>query len=204
MAATPDGGGYWLVDQDGGVYAFGDAGFYGSLPGNGTKPYGVVIGITPTPDGHGYWVLGADGGVFAFGDAAFYGAPTNGVAVTTLLATPDGKGYMALPANGDAPLTEGDATVPASRVAGPMTMDALGAGAAITPDGNGYWEVGSDGGVFAVGNAGFYGSLPAIGVTPAAPIVGMTRTPDGTGYWLVGADGGVFTFGNAGFYGSAA
>ena len=30
MAATPDGGGYWLVASDGGVFAFGDAGFYGS------------------------------------------------------------------------------------------------------------------------------------------------------------------------------
>jgi len=30
MAATPDGGGYWLVAQDGGIFAFGDAGFDGS------------------------------------------------------------------------------------------------------------------------------------------------------------------------------
>ncbi len=30
MAATPDGGGYWLVASDGGVFAYGDAGFYGS------------------------------------------------------------------------------------------------------------------------------------------------------------------------------
>ena len=30
MAATSDGGGYWLVASDGGVFAKGDAGFYGS------------------------------------------------------------------------------------------------------------------------------------------------------------------------------
>ena len=30
MAATPDGGGYWLVGADGGVFAFGDARFFGS------------------------------------------------------------------------------------------------------------------------------------------------------------------------------
>ena len=30
MAATPDGRGYWLVASDGGIFAFGDAGFYGS------------------------------------------------------------------------------------------------------------------------------------------------------------------------------
>jgi hypothetical protein len=30
MASTPDGGGYWLVAADGGVFSFGDAGFFGS------------------------------------------------------------------------------------------------------------------------------------------------------------------------------
>jgi hypothetical protein len=29
IAATPDGGGYWLLGADGGVFAFGDAGFFG-------------------------------------------------------------------------------------------------------------------------------------------------------------------------------
>ena len=33
MAATPDGGGYWLVAADGGVFAFGAAAFVGSLAG---------------------------------------------------------------------------------------------------------------------------------------------------------------------------
>ncbi|WP_298210038.1 G1 family glutamic endopeptidase [Ferrimicrobium sp.] len=31
MAAVPNGGGYWLVAADGGVFDFGDANFYGSL-----------------------------------------------------------------------------------------------------------------------------------------------------------------------------
>jgi hypothetical protein len=30
MAATADGGGYWLVAADGGVFAFGDARFFGA------------------------------------------------------------------------------------------------------------------------------------------------------------------------------
>ena len=33
MAATVDGGGYWLVGADGGVLSFGDAGFHGSAAG---------------------------------------------------------------------------------------------------------------------------------------------------------------------------
>jgi hypothetical protein len=30
MAATPDGGGYWLVAADGGIFAYADAPFDGS------------------------------------------------------------------------------------------------------------------------------------------------------------------------------
>ena len=30
MAATPDGGGYWLVAADGGIFTYGDALFFGS------------------------------------------------------------------------------------------------------------------------------------------------------------------------------
>jgi hypothetical protein len=30
MAATPDGLGYWFVAADGGIFNYGDAGFFGS------------------------------------------------------------------------------------------------------------------------------------------------------------------------------
>ena len=35
IVEQPDGGGYFLVGRDGGVFAFGDATYYGSLPGQG-------------------------------------------------------------------------------------------------------------------------------------------------------------------------
>ncbi len=73
---------------------------------------------------------------------------------------------------------------------------------APTPDGQGYWLVGSDGGVFSFGDANFFGS--AAPYHPRAPIVAIAPTPDGQGYWLVGSDGGVFSFGDANFFGSAA
>ena len=75
MAVTPDGGGYWLVASDGGVFAYGDAVFYGSA-GNLhlTKP---VVGMAVTPDGGGYWLVASDGGVFSYGDAAFHGSTGN-------------------------------------------------------------------------------------------------------------------------------
>jgi uncharacterized protein YkwD/ribosomal protein L24E len=71
---------------------------------------------------------------------------------------------------------------------------------AAKPDGNGYWMVASDGGVFTFGDAHFYGSTGNIRLHK--PIVGMAATPTGHGYWLVASDGGIFTFGDARFYGS--
>jgi hypothetical protein len=71
---------------------------------------------------------------------------------------------------------------------------------ATTWDGQGYWLVASDGGVFSFGDAQFYGSTGSIHLNQ--PIVGMARTADGRGYWLVASDGGVFSFGDALFYGS--
>ncbi|HLG93038.1 MAG TPA: CHAP domain-containing protein, partial [Acidimicrobiales bacterium] len=73
-------------------------------------------------------------------------------------------------------------------------------GMAATPDGQGYWEVASDGGIFSFGDARFFGSMG--GHPLNRPIVGMAATPDGQGYWEVASDGGIFSFGDAGFHGS--
>jgi hypothetical protein len=53
MASTPDGHGYWLVASDGGIFTFGDAGFYGSTGGSAAPQ--PTIGMARTPDGGGYW-----------------------------------------------------------------------------------------------------------------------------------------------------
>jgi hypothetical protein len=92
-AATPDGGGYWMAAGDGGIFAYGDAGFYGSMGGKPlNKP---IVGMTSTADGEGYWEVASDGGMFAFGDAAFYGSmggkPLN-KPIVGIASTPDGKG----------------------------------------------------------------------------------------------------------------
>ncbi len=69
---TPDGGGYWEVASDGGVFSFGDAQFYGSMGGQPlNKP---IVGMASTADGGGYWEVASDGGIFSFGDATFEGS----------------------------------------------------------------------------------------------------------------------------------
>ena len=65
--------------------------------------------------------------------------------------------------------------------------------------GHGYWEVRSDGGVFAYGEAPFLGSLG--GKVLSAPIVDGSATSTGKGYRLVGADGAVYCWGDAHYFG---
>ncbi len=64
----------------------------------------------------------------------------------------------------------------------------------------GYWEAGTDGGIFAFGNLPFCGSTG--GIRLAEPVVDMAATPDSGGYWEVASDGGIFAFGDAAFHGS--
>ena len=63
-------------------------------------------------------------------------------------------------------------------------------GIAPTTDGKGYWIAAADGGVFAYGNAPFYGSLG--GQKLSAPIIDIAAC--GSGYYLIGADGAVYAF----------
>ena len=74
IAATSNGQGYWETALDGGVFTYGNAGFYGSM-GNQVlnKP---VVGIAPDPSTGGYWLVASDGGVFSF-NAPFYGSMGN-------------------------------------------------------------------------------------------------------------------------------
>jgi hypothetical protein len=69
-----------------------------------------------------------------------------------------------------------------------------------TASNGGTWIAASDGSVYAVDGAPFYGSLG--GTVLNQPIVSMASTPNGGGYWLVASDGGIFAFGNARFFGS--
>ena len=56
IAATPDGRGYWMAALDGGVFAFGDAGFYGSMGGSAAQQAHRRHGRRPpTAAATGWW-----------------------------------------------------------------------------------------------------------------------------------------------------
>ena len=101
MAPTPNGGGYWLVAADGGLFTAGNAGFHGSL-GNAHLS-APIVGMAATPDGGGYWMVGSDGGVFTFGNAGFHGSLGNvhlAAPIVAIVAAPGGGGYWLVAQDG--------------------------------------------------------------------------------------------------------
>jgi SpoIID/LytB domain protein len=197
---NPSGGlsGYWVVASDGGIFSFGEAGFFGST-GN-LKLNRPILGLAATPAGRGYWLVASDGGIFTFGDAAFHGstgALTLNQPVVGMAATVTGKGYWLVASDGGI-FSFGDARFFGST--GAIRLNKPVVGMAPTPTGKGYWLVASDGGIFSFGDARFFGSTGAIRLNK--PVIGMAPTPTGGGYWLLASDGGLFSFGDAAYHGS--
>lgn len=195
MAACATGG-YWQVATDGGVFAFGGAGFYGSLGGLPlNKP---IVGMAGHPSGRGYWLVASDGGVFSFGASKFLGSTGNiklNKPIVGMAAHPSGEGYWLVAADGGL----FGFNAPFLGSTGNITLNKPVVGMAPTKLGAGYWLAASDGGIFSYGDAKFEGSTG--GITLNKPIVGVAGDPDGRGYWLAASDGGVFNF-EAPFYGS--
>lgn len=195
--SDPSGSGYWVATTSGGVYAYGDAWYYGSA--TKYKPVAPIVGGEAISTGGGYWLLGRDGGVFSFGKARFYGStgnmrlnkPVNGMERSRWNA-----GYWLVADDGGV-FSFGNARFFGST--GNMRLVKPVQGMEATKSFNGYWLFASDGGVFSFGDAKFHGSLG--GWPIPAPIVSMQRTASGNGYWMLGKDGRVYRFGDAKLYG---
>jgi hypothetical protein len=94
--ATPTGKGYYIVMEDGGVHARGDAVWYGSTGGNkpgGHDITGMALSLSIGSDGkiNGYWLVASDGGVHTFGSAPFWGSTggdNKGSPVTGIVSFP--------------------------------------------------------------------------------------------------------------------
>jgi hypothetical protein len=70
LVPTATNRGYWLVASDGGIFAFGDADFHGSM--GGTPLNKPIVGMVRYGDG--YLMVGSDGGIFDFSNKPFLGS----------------------------------------------------------------------------------------------------------------------------------
>lgn len=183
------GTGYVAASSDGGVFAYGQSGFYGStytFGGSATTVLGAsLVGInqpwkvSTQKLAAGYWVVASNGGVCDFGPVG--------------AEKPAGTWTEADGCYGPVAGTFTGTTV--TGVAGI-------AGLAGSPA-DGYWLTSANGGAFAYGGVGYYGSPSQSGLLTSGHLLsGIATTSDGLGYWLVGQDGGVYAYGDAGFFGS--
>lgn len=184
------GTGYWLVGQDGSVYAFGAAHNYGSMRGVHLKK--PIVGICALPNGQGYWLVASDGGIFAFGAAKFFGSMGGkhlNKPIVGMTVDPIGTGYWFVASDGGI-FTFGSARFFGST--GSIHLNKPIDGMAATPNAHGYWLVAQDGGMFAFGDASFKGSLG--GGKQVVHIVGMSTDQLTGGYRMVTIKGEVFQF----------
>ncbi len=108
LVATSGGTGYWTVDDDATIAAFGDAMPFPAFGSALTQP---VVAATRTPSGSGLWLVANDGGIFAYGDARFHGSTGNiklNQPIVGMAPTPTGNGYW-LVANDGGIFAYGDA-----------------------------------------------------------------------------------------------
>jgi hypothetical protein len=194
------GPGYALLGEDGGIFTFGAAGFFGST--GGLRLNQPVVGMAWTPTGKGYWIVARDGGIFTFGDAQFFGSTGSmhlNAPILGMESSPSGKGYWLVASDGGI-FTFGDARFHGSTGDKKLNAPVVGLGTSST--GDGYWLVARDGGIFTFGDARFHGSTGDRKLNE--PVFDLASTATDGGYWLVARDGGIFTFGDAVFHGSAA
>jgi len=167
---TPTGFGHWLVAGDGGIFAYGDAGYYGSAGDIALAQ--PIVGMAATPTGEGYWMVGQDGGIFSYGDATYHGSTGNialNQPIVGMASTPTGNGYWLVARDGGI-FTFGDATYHGST--GNIALNQPIVGMAASPTGYGYWLAAEDGGIFTFGDATWGGSL-AGQLDPGETVVGM-------------------------------
>ena len=160
IAATPSEDGYWLASQSGTIYHFGNT---PSLPAVQLPPGAHIVGMASTNTGKGLWLVDQFGDVYTAGDAPYQGGsgacpstrpswaspPRRTARATSSSRTDGGTFNYGVPFHGSVP----GSLMPGQHLVAPIV------GIAVTHSGNGYWEVGADGGVFTYGDAPFLGSI---------------------------------------------
>lgn len=205
--------GYWIVGNDGGVFAFpkndSRTPFFGSIPGLGVCLNAPIVSIIAMPGGGGYDLIGADGGVFAFGDGYLpspfslpplpAGTTVVGAGITTNSSgQPDGLTEVddiGQIYNWGLSTYDGAPNLPSGQTV-------TGFDQAVSNASSGYWMVTSGGLIYAYNYstppvANWLGALNGnIGTTggPGSAITSMVASPDNNGYWLIDSLGQVYAF----------
>ena len=164
------------------MFAFGSAGFFGSL--GGIELVEPIVGMAAAPDGEGYWLVASDGGVFAFGSAGFFGS-LGGIdlvaPIVAMVPSVSGAGYLLAAADGGV-FAFGDVDFQGSAVGGDTAV------VAMDRFGDGYALIRRDGDVIGFGVTIAQEPIESTGdLWPQSPAIGIAARADG-GYWVAHGD----------------
>lgn len=212
----PTQAGFWTLETNGRVHAYGASQFYGDASSVGANDF---IDIAVTHTGNGYWLLRRTGGVYTYGDAQYLSGTYDGntylgelptalvpeFSATAIAGHPTGMGYWITDSHGL--IGNFGVATNVGQVSAPFPSWGMPTGIVPTPTGNGYWILWPNGQVFNYGDATNQGqpvggsftgteSNPHVDIiTTSVPLVGSDH-----GYWTLRLDGLVAAFG-ATFFG---
>jgi len=207
--------GYWLAEQDGQVYSFGQASSLGSPTLTSGR---IAADIEATSTGCGYWVIDSAGVFHRFGDAAqipqanltslvswydFSVAPDSSEIVVSAIPTALGTGAYLFTSIGRVIRTGTTTAITDSagreNLLWITQLNSPIVDARLSSTGNGYWMLAADGGIFTFGDAKFSGSVPQRPVSDWAneEIVSFAPDPDGVGYVVAAKSGKAWWFDHA-------
>jgi hypothetical protein len=200
--STSAGTGYWIAASDGGVFAEGNATFYGSMGG---QPLSApIVGIAANPLRTGYYLVGADGAVYAF-NAPYHGGVNNAGSGGGTALIPGNRivGMAVDPANGGYDLVDNQGHI--YGFGGAPYFDVISwaspsnkqiTSISFSSSGNGFYALTNDGVVLSFGDVAGQGASTIVG----AP-VGIFREPGTNGFVLTTQSGCTYAYSGAQYYG---
>jgi hypothetical protein len=90
LVVASDALGYWIAREDGSVYTFGNATFYGSA--GATNLFKPIVSMISNWEDDGYRLVGADGGIFTYGNVLYCGS-TGGTRLNAPIVDAVNAGY---------------------------------------------------------------------------------------------------------------
>jgi hypothetical protein len=201
LVPTSDGAGYWVVQANGDVSAFGDAtpitnnAINISSPCNIGGQFGPIEGAVadPDPQAGGFWAYTWCGDVYAeaganphLGSETGKGLENRGLEIVAFAATSD-NGYWLIDNEGNVYNFGKDAAQVTGQICSGLCVVS---GAAGDPQG-GFWAWDGFGNVYGEATAHSFGAKPN------TPMCAFAPTADGLGYWLIDCSNNVYHYGDA-------
>jgi hypothetical protein len=200
IAAYPDslGDGYWVVDNYGRVYPFGDARTYAKVSTQAISHR--ISAIAATPTGNGYVILeGATGRIHYYGDApSGLGNALAGRAYNSIAINAANDGILVTSRFGYAETLGNQTDYGGTESVSSADVAFRGGDGVIDPrvGVDGYWILDRDGVVWNFGDAQHFGNATET-LLEGEHWTYIVPTSTGNGYWTLGLAGTVQAFGDA-------